>query len=38
MTIEPTPIKGIEMSSAVITRIEGEWDIVVKDEESRDII
>jgi hypothetical protein len=38
MTIEPTPIKGVEMSSAVITRIEGEWDIEVKDEESRDII
>jgi hypothetical protein len=26
VTLEPTPAKGIEVSSAVITRMEGEGD------------
>jgi hypothetical protein len=37
VTIKPTPSKGIEVSSTVITRMEGEGDKKVKDEESRDI-
>jgi hypothetical protein len=34
---EPTPAKGIGVSSAVTTRMEGEGDTKVKDEESGDI-
>jgi hypothetical protein len=37
VTIEPTPTKGMRLSLAVITRMEGEGDKDVKDEESRDI-
>jgi hypothetical protein len=37
VTIKPTPSKGTEVSSAVITGMEGERDRKVKDEESRDI-
>jgi hypothetical protein len=38
VTIEPTPAKGIEVSSAVITRMEGEGDTKVKDEECHNLI
>ena len=37
MTTEPTPAKGMRVSSAVITGMEGEGKIEVKDEESGDI-
>ena len=37
VTTEPTPTKGMRVSSAVITGMEGEWDTKVKDEESGDI-
>jgi hypothetical protein len=37
VTTEPTPAKGMRVSSAVITGIEGEGDTEVKDEESGDI-
>jgi hypothetical protein len=37
VTIEPTPAKGIEVSSAVIIGMKGEGDTKVKDEEYRDI-
>jgi len=37
MTIEPTPIKGIELPSIVMTWIEDEGDTKAKDKESRDI-
>jgi len=37
VTIEPTPLNGIRVSSAVITGMESEGDIKVKDEESGDI-
>jgi hypothetical protein len=37
VTTEPTPAKGIEAQSIVIIGMEGERDIEVKDEESRDI-
>jgi hypothetical protein len=34
VTTKPTPTKGIEVSLTVITGMEGEGDIEVKDEES----
>ena len=37
MIIEPTPAKGIEVSSIVITGMEGKADRKVNDEEYRDI-
>jgi len=37
MTIKPIPTKSMGMSLAVITGIEGEWDIEVKNEESKGI-
>jgi hypothetical protein len=37
VTIEPTPAKGIGVSSAVITGMEDKGDTEVKDEESGDI-
>jgi hypothetical protein len=37
VTTEPIFTEGIRVSSAVITRIEGEGDIKVKGEDSRDI-
>jgi len=37
VTTEPTPAKGIEVPSAVITGIEDKRDTKVKDEESGDI-
>jgi hypothetical protein len=37
VTTEPTPAKGIRVSSAVITGMEDKRDTEVKDEESRDI-
>jgi hypothetical protein len=37
VTIEPTPVKGMRVSSTVITRIEDEWDKKAKDEESWDL-
>jgi hypothetical protein len=37
LIIEPTPAKGMRVSSAVITRMKSEGDTEVKDEESRDM-
>jgi hypothetical protein len=37
VTIEPTTAKGMRVSLAVITRMEGKGVTEVKDEESRDI-
>jgi hypothetical protein len=37
VTTEPTPAKGIEVSSAVITGMEDKGDTEVNNEESRDI-
>jgi hypothetical protein len=37
VTIEPTPVKGMRVPSAVITGMEDEGDMKVKDEESGDI-
>jgi len=37
VTTKPTPTKGIEVPLTVITGMEGEGDIEVKDKESWDI-
>ena len=37
MTIEPTPAKGMRVSSTVIIEIEGVGDTKVKDKEPKDI-
>jgi hypothetical protein len=37
VTTEPTPPNSMKVPSAVITRMEGEGDTKVKDEESGDI-
>jgi len=37
VTIEPTPAKGIRVSSTVITGMEDKGDTEIKDEESEDI-
>ena len=37
MTTEPTLVKGIRVSSVVMTGIEGEKDTEAKDEESEGI-
>jgi len=37
VTTEPTPAKGMGVSSTAITGMEGEGETKVKDEESRDI-
>jgi hypothetical protein len=37
VTTEPTPLNGMRVPSAVITGMESEGDIKVKDEESGDI-
>jgi len=37
MTTEPTLVKGLKVSSAVMTRIENERDTEVKDKEFGDI-
>jgi hypothetical protein len=38
VTIEPTPVKGMGVPLAVITRMEGEGVAEVKDEESGDMM
>jgi hypothetical protein len=38
VTTEPTPAKGIGVSSAVITGMEDKGDTEVKDEESGDMM
>jgi hypothetical protein len=37
VTTKQTLAKGMRVSSAAITGMEGEWETKVKDEESRDI-
>jgi hypothetical protein len=37
VTREPTHVKGMRVPSTIITRIDGEWNTKVKDEESEGI-